>query len=80
MSRNLVGSITSHSEGKRAHIYSLIFGEDQRPDPRDGKSQAQEFCPKLVSIQVQLNHFILGGKFNQLACSVTNLALNIIQA
>jgi len=80
MSRNLVGSIASHCEGKSAHIYPLIFREDQRPDQRDGGNQAKEFCPKLVSRQVQLNHFILGGKFNQLACSVTNLPLNIIQA
>ena len=47
------------------------------PDLR-GRSM-KEFCPKLVSRQVQLNRFTLGGKFNQLACSVTNLPLNIIQ-
>ena len=80
MSRNLVGSITNRCVGKWAHIYPLIFGEDQWPDLRDGWNHAKEFCPKLVSRQVQLNHFILGGKFNQLACSVTNLPLNIIQA
>ena len=34
----------------------------------------------LVSRQVQLDHFTLGGKFNQLSRSVTNLSLNIIQA
>ena len=47
------------------------------PDLR-GRSM-KEFRPKLVSRQVQLNRFTLGGKFNQLACSVTNLPLNIIQ-